>query len=317
MSTIPFSQKLDLIFSKHLDELPAGAELYHYTSLDAVINIISTNKLWLSHSGFCNDLYEINYGLQQMGEAAKNGENRLISKLFEPSSVRELILYRYQPYIFCLSRHRDHLPQWQAYAERNGCCITFGEGIGGIHVDAPMIGGATSGRPGLRPVIYEPDRQAECAKELYDEISKEADRLTITGVHDLINNEFGIPILNVLLRCAVLFKNPSFRHEGECRLINFVNVIDPSSFQEDPSDSSTTLADVSPHSPIRYRSTGRFAKPYVESVLSLNERLPIREIMIGPSDDQDRLRVSLEHLTKMKGYPNVPITVSEIPLSPA
>ena len=317
MSATSYSQKLDLIFRQYLDELPVGDEIYHYTSLDAVINIISTNKLWLSHSGFCNDLFEINYGLQKMGEAAEKGGNQFIRNLFVPSDVRRLFLYRYQPYIFCLSRQKDHLPQWQAYAGRNGCCITFDERIRAIHVDTPTNGGSISASHGLWPVIYAPDRQAECAKELYAQISEEADSLRTTGVSDLINNDFGLPTLSVLLRCAALFKNPSFQHESECRLINFVTVLDPSSSQEDPPDSGTIPADLLPRNPICYRSTGRFAKPYVEGVLSPNERLPIREIMIGPSDDQDRLRMSLEHLTRMKGYPDVQISVSEIPLSPA
>ena len=66
---------------------------------------------------------------------------------------------------------------------------------------------------------------------------------------------------------------------------------------------------------INYKSGSRFLKPYVSI---RHEPLPIKNITIGPSDDQDRLAQSMEHLTKMKdGYANVIIEKSDIAYSPA
>ncbi len=63
---------------------------------------------------------------------------------------------------------------------------------------------------------------------------------------------------------------------------------------------------------IKYQSGTRFLRPYV-CLPFKNGPLPITEIRIGPSDDQNRLFRSIQHLVKMtKGYEDVVISRSNI-----
>ncbi|NOR23252.1 MAG: hypothetical protein GQ542_02475, partial [Desulforhopalus sp.] len=97
-----------------------------------------------------------------------------------------------------------------------------------------------------------------------------------------------------MLWLAKSFKNSSFRHEEEWRL-----VVGPL-----PEDSEE----------ICYRPTKLTVTPYVEIDFSSDELpLPIERIVVGPGPHQERSARSLEQMLKKFGFENVEVAQSKIP----
>ena len=259
------------------DERPN--KIHHYTNFDAATKIVSASTLWLSHASFCNDPTELDYGLNIMRDAAEELNVEFVLGLIR--KARDNLLYgKIQPFIFCLCRAEDDLMQWEMYAGRNGCCITFGKGIDNLCFEGPPAEGT------LGSVIYETNVQKSLAKELCKQLDRHS--------HCAGEPEFQLQAWVTLINCAVFLKDPVFMHENEWRIVY--------------------LGGQANSSAIRYRAGNRFAKPYVEGS---HQKLPIKSITIGPSDDQERLIMSMKHLTLMKGYQGVEIKASRIRFSPS
>ena len=246
--------------------------LHHYTSFDAVKEILRSHTLNLSHAAFTNDPTELSYGLNMIrdmfGDSGK--------KAFDNYDFPSILYNNTQPYIFSLSESEDMLSQWEMYAGRNGCCITFSNEISKL----------TKGdRVALRPVIYEEEDQQKYLKSLDEERKKPE------------HQKHKYSTYLYFLLSSVFLKSPAWSHEREWRI---VRVVQKDSFAD-----------------IKYRSGSRFLKPYV-SISRKPEPLPITQIRVGPADDQDRLLLSIEHLTKMtKGYEHVEVSRSSIRHSPS
>ena len=282
-----FSQQRNDILGKYREKGSLDL-LHHYTNFDAAKKILSTNRLWLSHAAFCNDPSELSHGLEIMRIAANERGAEFLSETI--TKAHDQMLFEWQPYIFCLSESRDKLPQWEMYAGRNGCCITFDSEIERLTLCNPA---RETHRPTIGSVIYEGDRKQDCARELCDQICNAAKSGEMVSHSNVM-----VSLINV----AVFFKAEAFRNEEEWRVVQIVNPVD-SGF-------------------IQYHSGRRFPKPYVEvkpysEVHADGERLPVNEITIGPADDQRRLVTSLRHLTKMKGHKEVKVGKSDIAVSPS
>ena len=256
--------------------------LHHYTNFDAAKKILSTDRLRLSHAAFCNDPSELSHGLEIMRSAAIERDAKLVSETI--AKARDLMLHKAQPYIFCLSESMDILPQWEMYAGRNGCCITFDKKIEQLTLSDPKL---ETHRPTIGSVIYETDRQQDCARELCDQICNAEE-----GGEMVPPSSVMVSLINV----AVFFKAEAFRNEEEWRVVQLVNPVDSGLIQ--------------------YHSGRRFPKPYVE-LHAVGDRLPVSKITIGPADDQERLVMSVRHLTKMKGHKEVKVGKSDIAVSPS
>ena len=194
--------------------------LHHYTTFDAVKEILRSHTLHLTHAAFSNDLSELSYGLNLienlLGEAGE--------RAFSRHDFLSILHFDTQPYVFCLSETEDMLSQWDRYAGRNGCCITFDHEISKL----------TSGdRLALAPVIYHEEEQRRYLAFLNEERQKPEYR---------DQNRFSTNLYFLL--SVVFLKNVAFSEEKEWRIVNIV--------QQDAFDA------------IEYRSGNRFLKPYVK-----------------------------------------------------
>lgn len=194
--------------------------LHHYTTFDAVKEILRSHTLHLTHAAFSNDPSELSYGLNLIQDLFGEAGERAFSSYDFPS----VLYYDTQPYVFCLSESEDMLSQWDRYAGRNGCCITFSHEISKL----------TSGdRLALAPVIYQEEDQRRYLAFLNEERQKPE----YQGQNRLSTNLW-------FLLSVVFMKNIAFREEKEWRIVNVV--------QQEGFDA------------IEYRSGSRFLKPYVQ-----------------------------------------------------
>ncbi len=132
-------------------------------------------------------------------------------------------------------------------------------------------------------MIYGTENQEDVAKKLCEQISRYED------CFDQL--EFKREALLSLINAAVFLKDPVFKHEQEWRLVYFGGKAKPEA--------------------VNYQTGSRFLRPFVSGRFA---KLPVESITIGPSDEQERLQMSMEHLIKMKDL-GVQVKSSDIRLS--
>ena len=253
------------------------SEIHHYTNPEAAMKIIEGKSLRLFHASFCNDPTELNHGLKKMCDAAKQMNFDPIQSLIRKADY-QLLYGKAQPFIFCLSLAKDSLTQWEMYSGRNGCCITFGPGLDKLCFKGQPSEGT------IGSVIYSTHKQEKLAKELCEQLHR---HLQFKDLPD-----FRLQALITFINAAVFLKNPVFEHEQEWRIVYM---------------GGRANLDA-----ICYLPGTRFLRPYVEG---FHSSLPIKSITIGPSDEQERLKRSMEHFTKVKSVDGVEVLGSDIQLS--
>lgn len=126
-----FSKKMGLRYMLDKDTV-----IYHYCSVEAFVNILKTNSIWLTHAREMNDTLEDEYfsaplkkALQSFNDISES-EQDLLQQII--SAYLERVTF---PYVACFSREDDVLSQWRAYAD-DGRGIAIGFKVGAIpHVD--------------------------------------------------------------------------------------------------------------------------------------------------------------------------------------
>lgn len=120
-------------------------EVFHYTTNQALINIIKSKSIWLSDARFLNDREEIIFSQSLVRVAASKLEiQNWLDKLKTkgaPDFKIEVFRTQYEkflggrmgpqfetnpnhigtPYVFCLSGDRDSLAQWRGYGNQEVC----------------------------------------------------------------------------------------------------------------------------------------------------------------------------------------------------
>lgn len=179
---------------------PPVSKLYHYTSFDAIKEMLGSHTVHLTHAAFLNDPTELSYGLGLMqnmfGEKGK--------AVFGSFDFLSSLHYTLQPYIFCLSETEDLLSQWEMYSGRNGCCITFG----------PEISRLTQGGDvALAPVMYEEETQNRYLENLNNQRKnpeyQQEEQKASTSLYFLLS--------------VVFLKSFAFSHEKEWRIVRIVH----------------------------------------------------------------------------------------------
>jgi hypothetical protein len=128
---------------------------YHYTSLDALFNIVSNRTLWLTSLKSSNDKKELFYTvddfIRDFEIVFETEKSKNIKKCFEilNSNIHSNIdkfkkecTRKRKPYALCLSDKRDNLTHWDRYAASStGVCI----GINVAAFEVLYSGMATAG----------------------------------------------------------------------------------------------------------------------------------------------------------------------------
>lgn len=97
-----------------------GETLYHYTSLNTFLSMISNREIWMSSTGSMNDRKEIAYFIELLEkELAKYKRQDFFDKVYDEIPLN----YKYA---FCLSTEKDDAAQWERYGDSAmGVCIGF------------------------------------------------------------------------------------------------------------------------------------------------------------------------------------------------
>jgi Protein of unknown function (DUF2971) len=273
--------------------------LFHYTSHAGLLGIVETGRLWATNIQYMNDSSELDYGMSMT-----RSHLRCLSAEGMPGVVREflgrgermldlpVLLPDRQFYAFCFCQDPDLLSQWRAYADRGG-----GYAIGFDTDD--LTNAVIKGRLSLFPVEYGPGSNWEL---LVHDIGALCDALT--RCVGLWPDDETILLSAACddLRLALIFrifwsKHPGFCEEKEWRIL--------------------ASYDSNDQPRIRFRQGQATLVPYVELDLSYPggpDRLPICEVVHGPTAHPKLASQALDWLFKKHGFRVPEIRGSSIPL---
>lgn len=249
--------------------------LYHYCSTDNFFKLIESKSIWMSDSSQMNDRTECLWIENYFDTITDYFEEAKLED-FKRFTIWTYKMNKHDSFIFCLSRKRDMLSQWRAYAnDGRGLCIGFNFGQLSIPREIPMRNQILDNTIGISEVVYNELKQRKMILELVDQYVKSAD-------HPDMGSAAASTFLGYfLVSYSLIFKNPSFREEKEWRIIHT------------PSENNVEyLEDESPKfdiSRIKYRVSGDRITSY--SILNMekhfNSKL-IPEIVLGPKCEIDQ-----------------------------
>lgn len=232
------------------DMRPPPPVLYHYTSAAGFFGIVESGScLFANHHGLVNDAGEITFGFDIAVDVLEGMEGLAPEvKDLARAKIRERACDN--SFIACLSRRRDALSQWRAYADNGtGYCIGFGlgstrrlEGYGDqddswtTHLFECLYG---------RSAVVDLLNQSLAGKVSWFEGKQWPDR------HERLASE----IARVAWRYAHLAKHEHFYEECEWRFVVSA-----------------------PESSVQYRIGARGLTPYLPT-----EKLTIEQVWIGPA----------------------------------
>ncbi len=127
-----------LKFFEETEKIPSKI-YYHYTSLDALFDIVRTHTFRLMSLKSSNDKKELYYSpnifLQDLKRISKTTDNNDIKSFFEivlrsleahKSTLLNFAKSPSKPYALCLATKKDNLTHWDRYADGcKGVCIGF------------------------------------------------------------------------------------------------------------------------------------------------------------------------------------------------
>lgn len=232
--------------------------LFHYTSVQAIQSILTSQKIWLTDIRFLNDKTEIQQGinlldgsLERLKSNNNNNNNIKVIELIENLMIDNLD--ESPLFVFSFSKAQDRLSQWRSY------------GFYGIEFDEDML---QEHNIVLHPCFYgEQDKDVNAAKFLLNSIEKITKEMDKNGsITELCIDE----IIN-LKKLAATFKDNAFFEEEEMRII------------------------ITDENKIKYRTKNDKLIPYVELACPLD---CIKAIHVGPMSDQHLAYMSMLSFVK-------------------
>ena len=201
-----------------LKELKVPPRLYHYTSQQGLIDILSSRALWSTRIQYLNDSMEFQYALGLLSSAIQGILERVKPKEFQPDAKKMFdIMTRgleslsgIHIHVACFSESGDDLNLWRGYCPQGSKGFSIG------FAQAQLFDAASRQECLLAPCIYDPEKQSELINILFynffDELTKaKREGLDITGMSD----DFFLDC--IFLACV--FKHPCFKEEHEWRIV--------------------------------------------------------------------------------------------------
>lgn len=287
--------------------------MYHYTTVDSLLGMTqqtSTHNpfitLWATHLTCLNDPEEKIFGkriidesIKQLEEKLHISENHKISNLIKDEKINKFIrdvdnLDFVTPnhvsiYVTSFSMAKDTLPMWSMYAH-NGNGISLGFDYKGMEQEMTPLSFSIPKLHYGKPQGQDWDFYLESTyleyysssqkfvKEHYCNLPEEKQNIMISVMTYLW-------LINII---PCRFKNEAYSYEKEIRITTQEN------------------------KDVKYRNSKGFIVPYLEIPINIKH---LKEIIIGPTLDQERIILPLKKLLVSKGIDiqNIEIYCSKIP----
>ncbi|MDP8204183.1 MAG: DUF2971 domain-containing protein [Candidatus Tenebribacter mawsonii] len=208
-------------------------------------------------------------------------------------------------FIVSFSTEHDSLPLWSNYSVNYGCSInlSYNDLISNIginlsnNIKSHKISNIVTFQ-GL--VIYDNLTKSKIVNEYLKILNFYLKKIPLRSIKEIESNNWIIPIMKRIFArlfiIALLTKENYFESEKEFRFICNVDVISQPSL-------------------LNFRESNGLIIPYIKvNSLFRNDKLPIVSITIGPRNNVDKAKAGLRSFLDSRGYTNVKILKSKIPL---
>lgn len=275
------------------------ANIYHYTTGSALVEIFKSGELWSTDSSCLNDASELLYPRNKILDRVKIKRLSPISEDVKPllDKITEEVSCPERdpegPYVACFTEDGDDLSQWRAYGR--------GEGGYAIEFDAPYIvsylrGGKSPALVFFGKVLYDDATQASFLDEVIDKLIyfylKILRRRRTDRPEEWLDKFVRFWLEEVELFYP-LIKHPKFAAEREWRLIYH--------FEDE----------AIPH--MKYLQRNSMMTRHVPLRLMIPDgkpRLPITRIVVGPCRHKDISLISVKDLLSTHNYSPERVTVT-------
>jgi len=296
---------------KRLSGPPDPPILYHYTNANGVYGILKDGCLRASAAEFSNDAAEIAYA-QSIGRAIhdeiwrnKQRKDELPDwEHFLMSEAREIFKNPTEIFgpLFFVSfcEDGDLLSQWRAYARP-------GYSLGFRNLSINQRPNLTSQEFQLMTckVIYEPQPQRDEIREILEDLR------TLIAPWETKADSTKIEWCQAFLRALLIrevrtwfcrVKHKAFSEESEWRIVAFRD--SPPAAENHEQDTRGFCV----------RPATHLLRPFTVLRALLANKLPLAEVICGPSATQQLSEKGLRIFLRTKGYENVDVKCSETPL---
>ncbi len=262
--------------------------IYHYCDAPALLNILSTRKVWATSTKYLNDTMELLALIRNMKDHADRHRDTeagvalsdIVDFYLISADTKQAQTIGMDRFACCFSANGDLLSQWRAYGNNGrGYAIGFDP-----RAFRDLIG--PEPRMSLRQITYGGKNEDSLVDDLFSRfkpiIEPHLSILDQTGwdrqsARNWLSMRFGECLFDLVDE----IKDPAFAEEHEWRL--YANSRDT----------------------VRHRVSQDRIVPYVELELTSSAEptvMPIAEIVIGPRLDYDEAMMSLTTFTSSLGY---------------
>lgn len=288
--------------------------LYHYTNMEGLFGIVSSNHLWLTDYEFLNDSSELKFSLEVankcMGEFdAYNYSARVANLLPEWRKHLELTIPTCKLYVASFSEDRDNLSLWRAYSPAEG-----GVSLG---FEFEFFSLLLQSGSSINRVTYSAKEQqmliniAIHLHLLSIDWDLEKSKHDYERQYELRKGFFS----HNLLRQLAFIKDPSFADEKEIRV---AYIEDQELFDREGLKKATR----------RFRPRGRLIVPYITSdedgvgaptdmdmdiIKRKKHKLPLEEVVISPQPDSPLVARSIREFLVAHNFRDTKVVPSAIP----
>ncbi|TXI85910.1 MAG: DUF2971 domain-containing protein [Cupriavidus sp.] len=194
--------------------------LYHYTSLDGLVGIVGSGTLRASEARYLNDADELAYLAKALGweitrrlPAADSHTARILEQFAIWTTER--LTDGHMLFVASFTEHGNLLSQWRGYCP-------FGQGVSlGI---SPEKLAAIAHHSGFRlgKCVYGNEDQSKIVISILDGVIEEAKRQGPSTAKHSSQPYYGVfeELEPVILSIGALFKNATFKEEGEWRMVS-------------------------------------------------------------------------------------------------
>lgn len=312
-------------------EEPESEPLYHYTSQTGLRGILESGELWAGDIRYLNDSKEFIHALElakkslrrRLEAAEEDDERALLTKLLDRTG-REQELTSRSDFAASLTAKGDLLSQWLSYCPGGS---GFSIGFDRVRLEE------NAAREGFRLVPCEYSRSAqEASIEKIIDTALAGFRKQLAGSTKLKQegsgalvkliawigdktaaSVSGFSFWSTLAEIAPIFKHPSFEAEEEWRLIPESSLDFAKRMLRHMTEQKDYSYQSKPLEP-EFREGRHSLVPYVPISLrdAGDERLPIVEIVVGPTRYPRLAENALKGYLKKLGYEKeVPVRLTE------
>ncbi len=272
--------------------------VYHYTNFHHFLSIIQQNTVLASNIRFMNDNEEITHGkkiLRLTSEkilqtAPLHQEKKILDNIIANVDLPPTV----ELFATCFCDDGNLLSQWNSYGVRGA-----GVAIGFDAYELKDALGSSLGNIQVSKVVYEQSDQVnifETFLRLFFDGLKGAIPINIRQHPNF--NDFAAGFIDGYVGSTLaVMKNSEFRTERELRLL--IN-------------EGKTWA----RFPRRYRATDRLIIPALELTPANQRKLPIKEIVVGPTSDRILICEAVREVLARYEFNDVSVRHSMTPLRP-